>query len=102
VGGLLVQVMMADPTFPPNAPAPVLVSASTNGQPTPGVKFQASYFFPAGVEQCTGITDTSGNGQCSVLVAVAPDGTRVNVAVQAVDPVGGRVLVTTTFVIQRV
>jgi hypothetical protein len=92
---------MASPTFPPLEAALVLVHATTGGVPASGVKFQASYMFPANVAQCSGITDASGNGSCSVLVPVAPDGTQVTVAVLSIDPVGGHSLVTTSFVIQR-
>jgi hypothetical protein len=66
-----------------------------------GIKFQASYYFPAAIELCSGVTDASGNGSCSVPVVVAPNGTLVNVAVQATDAVGGNTVVTTSFVIQR-
>jgi cell division septation protein DedD len=101
VSGLVIQAMMQSPEVPPNGPAVVEVHATTGGQPADGVKFQAVFYFPAVIAQCDGVTDTLGDGSCSVLVPPAPDGTVVQVTVQSIDLVGGRSLVTTSFVIRR-
>jgi hypothetical protein len=98
---LVVHASMGSPYYASGDNAVVDAQVSQGGQPVVGATVIVTMYFPDKTLGCQAKTDPSGSASCSVVVPAEPDGTQVQVQIQAVGPNGQTAFTSTQFVVHR-